>query len=642
MEDELPTQSVTEKLYGLICEDVRSRTVWDDRQATWYKMRHDGLRAQHKPWPGAADLHYPLIDTTIEKFKPFYLAQLFGTELVAQFVAQKIELQGFATEVAQWFDYKLKQQSNLEPEIHVGIDKMLMAGHEPIKVYWDAEEKRLAFDAVEPIHCIVPDQTECPKDADRITFVHHFTPDGFKRDPRFKAKVAELGDDFVQRITGQGAQSSSDYGRLDQIKDIREGITHAGKDSDIVIVWEVWENTVEDGWWIHYFSPLAPEEPVRVSQRNPFHHEECPVVRFDCEIKDKGWYASRGIPEKLAPFEQSLCKMWNDKHNAMTVFNRPMFSATAPIPNASNLKLHPGQILPYGVQAVTMGRPPVSFDEEMNSMAGVAERLIGVPDYGIGEGNDKNDARTATEVTRIGQQQSSGIQLRSKVFLMALRKLLGLAWETLIQYDKDTVYFVGEQMKTLPQQALDLDGWSLMPNASSETWDRNAEFQKALALYQLFGPNQGNPQGSPYIKQAPLVQQVLENNDPRKVALMFQDPMQGEQNEYEDEVVKIPALMEGAPLAPKPNENQAVRIKAVTDFIASRDHLGIQLTPIQLQGLQGRVQANMAMLQQKNPQEAAQVQQGLMQQAAQNVVPMQPQGDPLQAPANPAPMEGAQ
>ena len=66
--------STLRSLYSQVCDDIRSRQQWLSRQGTWYAMRHNGLRRQHKPWPGASDLHYPLADTIIEKLKPFIVA----------------------------------------------------------------------------------------------------------------------------------------------------------------------------------------------------------------------------------------------------------------------------------------------------------------------------------------------------------------------------------------------------------------------------------------------------------------------------------------------------------------------------------------------------------------------------------------
>ena len=77
-------------------------------------------------------------------------------------------------------------------------------------------------------------------------------------------------------------------------------------------------------------------------------------------------------------------RMWNEKHDCMTLFNRPMLSADKDFPNVSNIKCRPGQILPFSVRPIVMGSPPISFDDEMENCRIVAEQRIAVPDFSLG------------------------------------------------------------------------------------------------------------------------------------------------------------------------------------------------------------------------------------------------------------------
>lgn len=493
-------------LYPKICQDIRARLLWLSRQSVWYAMRHDGLRRRHAPWPGAADLHYPLADSIIEKLKPFYFNQLFGSETVAQLTARRPELTLFAGDAALWFDYKLKQASNLETELLLAIDRMLMAGHVPVKIYWDADRRRLAFDAIEPQHCIVPEGTQTLEDADRVTLVHHLSAEGYLRDARFPRKDAE----FLQRITGRGTSEDGESPELEGTRQLREGITHAAAGENTVIVWEIWEQR-QEGWWVHWLSPLAPETPLRPSQRNPFRHGRLPLVRFDCEVKDKGHYASRGIPERVGAFEAALCKNWNEKSDHMTLCNRPLFTSASPIPNAGNLRLIPGQIIPGGLAAVQMPPPPVSFDQEMNSTRTLAEQSVGTPDFGVLQ---RQGHRTATEVERVVSLLNIAVELRARTFRMSLSALLQTAWSTLLQYDRDTRYFAGGELHDLQEAALAPEEWLIEANGSSESWDRPAQLQRAVQRKQLFA-------GSPWIDQRELDRSILELDDPRLVKRLF-------------------------------------------------------------------------------------------------------------------------
>jgi hypothetical protein len=475
-------------------------------------MRHDGLRRKHKPFPHAADLHFPLADSIIEKLKPFYFNQLFATESVAQFVPKRPELAGLAEEISGWFDYKLKQQSNLECELLIAIDKMLMSGHVPVKVYWECgaagEPGRLAFDAIEPQHCLVPEGTCELEEADRVTLVHQLSVEQYRRDVRFQRQ----DEGFLQRIAGRGVSESGDDAQLRQISELREGITHASND-DTIIVWEIWEQTA-GGWLVHWISPLAPEEPLRPTQRNPFAHGLLPIVRFDAEVKDKGHYSARGICERVAAYEVALSKAWNEKSDYMTFCNRPLFTSASPIPNAGNLRLLPGQIIPGGLQAVTMPAPPVSFDQEMAGTRQVAEYNIGIPDFGLGREDQMTSRRTATEIHQVSGLMNVSMELRGRTFRLALGKLLRLAWATLAQFDSDTEYYVLGDLRTLSNTALLAEGWRLEPNGSPESWNRPAQMQRAINRKQLFA-------GAPWIDQRELDRSILELDDPRLVKRLF-------------------------------------------------------------------------------------------------------------------------
>lgn len=502
-------------LHGKVCTDLRSRQAWLNKQAAWYQMRHDGIRRKHKPFPHAADLHFPLADSIIEKLKPFYFNQLFATEAVAQFVPKRPELAGLAEEIGGWFDYKLKQQSNLECELLIAIDRMLMSGHVPVKVYWECgaagEPGRLAFDAIEPQHCLVPEGTRDLEEADRVTLVHQLSVEQYLRDIRFQRQ----DEGFLKRIAGRGLSESGDDAHLRQISDLREGITHSSND-DTIIVWEIWEHTAE-GWLVHWISPLAPEEPLRPTQRNPFAHGRLPIVRFDTEVKDKGHYSARGICERVGAYEVALSKAWNEKTDYMTFCNRPLFTSASPIPNAGNLRLLPGQIIPGGLQAVTMPAPPVSFDQEMTSTRQIAEYNIGMPDFGLSQEGETTARRTATEIHQVSGLMNVTMELRGRTFRLALGKLLRLAWATLVQYDAASEYYVLGEPRSLSRPAALSDGWRIEPNGSPEAWNRVAQMQRAIHRKQLFA-------GAPWIDQRELDRSILELDDPRLVKRLFLAP----------------------------------------------------------------------------------------------------------------------
>src|SRR6266567_1905397 len=103
-----------ESIYKQMTGALKDRATWESRQDSWYRLRYTGIKRRVKPYPNAPDVHYPLVDTVIEKLKPFYAQQVYANERVATFISQKGKSREMTTAAEQFFDYSLKQRSNFE------------------------------------------------------------------------------------------------------------------------------------------------------------------------------------------------------------------------------------------------------------------------------------------------------------------------------------------------------------------------------------------------------------------------------------------------------------------------------------------------------------------------------------------------
>ena len=643
---------MSQELVSGILEDIQARESWAQRQTVWYQMRTSGIRRRSKPYPGAADLHFPLVDTMIEKWKPFYFQQLHSTETLATFVSTDQEHQAFTTELAYHFDYKLKQRSNLEREILVAIDHMLTSGAVCVKTYWDPSKHRIQFDAVRPSHVIVPWHTRDLQDADRLVHVIPMSCAAYKA----KGELYKQDPAFIARIKGRGQKPEQNGSGETEQREIREGITHSTSD-DQIIVWEVYERVTEHPnkpetsatsyqekeetpapavpedlpigavyaglspdpeataaptipaivdeepaeprtfWRVHTISPLAPDEPIRDPIELPYDHGELPFVRFEQEITDAGHYSSRGLPEIVGAFETSLCKLWNGKHDYMDFVNRPMFSTDRDIPNAANIRAQPGQILPFGVQKVDLGAPPVSFDIEMQSTRQIAEDRVQMPDTGLTKAQDIRSPRTATEISRVAGLLNMGVDLKSRMFRKSLGEIYRQAWRILLQFDSGTAYLWQDEVKDLDINAL-VDAYEVLPNGSADSWNREAKLEKAIARMKMFA-------GDPFIRQGELRKTVLELDDSQLIRRLYVDPEERGREEVEDEMIVIPSLLEGIPVPVKPGQDHAARVRALMAFLQDPARQEAPPTPRAMRGIQGRIQAHLQALQQENPQAAA-------------------------------------
>lgn len=573
-------------LHGQIEEAVDQRQPWELRQSRWYELRHHGLRRQNKPWLKAADMHWPLIDTQIEKLKPLFLQQALGMDVVASFVPMRQQLNAYTKVAEDWFNYKIREKTNFQEEILSWVDYTLMSGRAVIKCFWNPGDKRVGFEAIDPLYFLVPAYTVDLQDADWAVQVMPMSVPAYRRMARQmgwksdKATIDKIrGNPQEDNIPGTNVESD--------VKNLREGITYTNN-PDMIIVWEVYRKTDDGKWQIYTYSPADKSIDLREPMELPYDHGQLPFIDFPYEIKDKGWFSPRGVCEILAPFELSMTSMWNHKHDAMTLYNRPLFRAERELPNSINLRFQPGQILPYGVAPVTMPQPPISFDVEINNTRAVAEQRIGTPDYGINsmvEG--QSSRRTATEIKSINAQAMQSGDLRARLFRMALGKLYRQAWSLYIQYDKQSLqYRFAEDSLSADPVALH-DQYELEPKGGMDMVSRQAMVNQAIARKQLFAQ-------SPWVDQVELDKSIMELDDPTLIKRLLRDPGQKAQDELEDEAKLIPTLLVGIPVPAKPGQNFAGRIGVLMQYLQGAQQQGQQFPPAAMNAIMQRLDSLLA------------------------------------------------
>ena len=564
---------MSESIYDLVIDDIKSRAQWETRQGVWYQMRNDGLRRKSKPWPNASDLHFPLIDTTINKLKPAFFQQAMGLDVLATFVPMRSQLAGFTTAAEHWFSYKMHEKTNYATEVMSWIDHMLVTGHSVMKTYWNPETKQVEFQAIDPMYVIVPPWTKEIKTADRITQVMPMSLETYKR-----AGLYDTSKSTIDRIQSGKIEDSGIIDNLKYDKEIREGITHS-IDKDQIIVWEVYSHDEDGKWVMECFSPQAPDIPLRDTMEVPFDHDNPPFVSCKYEITDGGWFSPRGVCEILAPFEASLTKVWNEKMDASTLFNKPLFKAERDLPNSVNLRLNPGQILPFGIAPVQMPNTPMDFDKDMMQTQSIAEQRVTVPDYGLMADRDR---RTATEIESVNAQAQQNMDLRLRLFRQALGDLFRQAFSILLQFDKKSLqYRFLEDSLTVDPKALH-DEYQLEPRGGMDMVSKAMLLNKAVQRKQLF-------MNSPWINQVELDKSILELEDPSLIPRLVQDPNQKEGDEVTDEKKILPALLVGEQIPVQQGQDYRVRIGVIMQFLEKSSQGGMQFSPQAQQAISGRL-----------------------------------------------------
>ena len=604
-----------DELYSLTLDDLRDRSLWETRQQLFYDLRHHGVRRKSKPWPGASDAHFPLSDTIISNLKPYYVQQLFALDVVATFVSLRDQNTAVTTAASQWFDYKLKQSSNLQTEIISAIDAMLVSGRGILKTTYDFDKNGLRFESVDPMHLIVPNTCKDLKSADRFTHVQQYTPESYRRQTNFNQD-----EDFIARITGGNNETAGDNTRRGS-EDIREGITEGYERQ--IIVWETYVQNDDGTWTVHTYSPSDPSTPVRPSMEIPFDHGQPPFTSFAYEIKDPGWYSPRGVVEQVAVFETALTKLLNEKNDCMSLYNRPLFRSSRSLPNTSNLRFVPGQILPEDIQPIPMPSPPISFDQHMVLYRELAQQRVSTPDFGIAQSLDRTDRRTATEVNAIGNLFSQSADLRMRTFRMFLSDLYEQCWSLLTQYDSTSLnYFYLDTLQQVPQEAIHSQ-YNITPSGSADGVNKQWHYQKAIGRMQMFSQD-------PFINQLELRRSVLEADDSGLVKRLLTDPNTKAADQAEEQAIELSVMKIGFPAAVKPTDDHATHVRTMLDYMALKAGQGAQADPVELQRIQEHIAQHMAAFAEQDSkaarQLAAEVQElsNAVNQASQNAVPPQP------------------
>ena len=592
-----------QKLNTAVLQDLADRSVWDTRQRMFYEMRHHGLRRKNKPWPGASDVHFPLVDTTISELKPAYFQQLFATDLIAQFIPTSPQVAEYTTAAAQWFDHRVKQKTNLETEVLSAVDAMLMCGTGVLKVLWDYSSKRLKYYTVDPQHIVVPAWTRDLADADRICHISVYSIESYKRQKHLKQDKA-----ILDQIVGSYGEDSGDM-NTEAAKYEREGLTFPEKEK--IIVWEVYYRCPDTGQWlICTYSPTSPDIDLRPTMKIPYNHGKPPFVIFNYEIKDPGFYSSRGVVELQAIFEAELTKLMNEKNDAMTLFNRPLYRAERDMPNSGNLRMTPGSILPYGIQPVAHQSPPISFDQQMNIMREIAQNRVSTPDFGLTQTLQNTERRTATEIQAIGGLYQQSSDLRMRIFRIALGNLYRMSWSILLQYDKTSLdYWYLDTAQQIPQEALH-ERYGIQPTGSADGVNKQLLMQKAITRFQMFA-------NDPYIDQGQLRKTILESDDATLVKRLYVDPMMEQANQAEDQANEITFLRLGFPAVVKDSDDHLVHIQTVMAYITNRADTGAAPEPAEGQFLEQHIAEHLEKLKEADPKVGRQVEQELKNLFAQ-------------------------
>lgn len=572
---------------------IAERSLWEKRQRLYYLLRHDGLRRINKPGPWAADQHMPIIDNCISSLKPFWSAQVFGGTRLCDFVSMRGQLADTTESAADFHDFQLRHRTNYRYKMEQSIDTMLLRGRGVLLATTNPfRDHKIEFQSIDPLYILMAQQYDDFDDADYWIWVQTLSVEQYRRNRNYDQSA-----DVINAIKGKKDYTleSSEYD-----KQLREGVTHSSRDNEIVL-WHHWERT-ESGFNIKTFSPQAADKKIRDAYQCPYEsggEVSCPFNSITMEVKGEGgWYAPRGIAELNAAFEAYACTLWNNKTDAMKFGNTPLFTSENDVQNTANIRFNPGEFIPGNIRAVEMPQPAFSFDQEMNSVRGMAEQRARIPDFGITDDAESgpSNPRTATENNRIAGLQNVGADYNGEIFRnVRLSKIYKHTWGLMVQFKPRQVsYFIGDDLKELPEQALH-DEYLVIPTGGPA--NKMEKIQRAGQRYEAF-------KGAPNIDQDEIAKDVISADDSRLVKRLLIPMNQKQASEAYQEDVEIGVLSMGRPVPVLPNQDHATRIMELVGYLHKQVALGEAHDPIASQRINEHLAEHFKALKEAQPQAA--------------------------------------
>lgn len=598
---------------------LANRAVWEQKQRLFYTMRHDGIRRTNKPFPGAADAHFPLIDMHIGDLKPFWVAQAFGGERLADFVALREQLAEMTEASADFFDFELRYRTAFRLQYERMCDTMLLRGRGLLKAVVDPfKNYKIAINAVDPQFVLMNGNFDDFEDSDEFFEVQKLTVPQYRRNRNY-----DQSDSVIDAIRGRD-KFSFDAEEMD--RQLREGITHSNKSGEIML-WHHYRQT-PGGWTVTTFSPMASDVVIR----KPFGvaykvdgEASLPFYSFTMEIKEAGWYAPRGLAELNAAFEMYATKLWNDKSDAMTYGNKPLFTGDAALANGANIRFLPGEYIPNNITAVQMPQPAYSFAEEINATRSLSEQRSKTPDYGITQDGEPGKPRTATENNRIASLQAVGADHNGDMFKgIRLLKFYKHVWGLIVQFkSRNLSYYAAENLKTIPEQAMH-DAYLTLPAGGSA--NKAQKLQRASNRFMGL-------KGAPNVDQDGLVRDLLAADDARLIPKLLIPMNQKSQIEAFQEDVELGVMAGGRPVPVMQGQDHATRIMEILGWLHAQQIKGMPVDPGAKQVIMQHLGQHMQMLKQSDPQAFKQIAMQVKQMEAAAMA---------QQPANVAQMPGQQ
>jgi len=401
---------IVEHAVEAIGDIEKARSPWAEKLARLYRQRFGIRNEKIFPWPGAANLHFPLIDKTIRRLKAMFVRLVIGAYPIVTIAAQD---QGLARKVEQFLEWLLRIKMAILRPLVILADAMLSFGKGFLKVTWNYEtrsvtEKRSVADifrGLDPTKLPTPVQAQMlatsfglrlPDDLELLRKIHERLDAGDEdiavvRDVVVHDEplwtVIHPMDLYVEPGTGDIEQAEFIAHRIRMSSEVLRSRERAGfykntsdviefaeaarptrfsesiigdseKREDVTRSSAVGEADIHECYLLHDINGDGVKErcvltihvPTKTALRFiefPYWHGEWPITAFDFELTDGRWLSARGVSDLLEDIEKEIDIQHNAKIDSMSLTNAPIgFYARSSGLQPDDIQWIPGQFVP--------------------------------------------------------------------------------------------------------------------------------------------------------------------------------------------------------------------------------------------------------------------------------------------------------
>lgn len=422
------------------------------------------------------------------------------------------------------------------------------------------------------INVIVPNGTTEVQTSPRIihdTWVHlHMLKEMAEKGIYDKTAVEEL----------EAEQSQRDD-RLNTLHEARnEGVDSERGDNELFNLREAQCWYEDEKWvftWIEQPNTKGnkKETDIKVIQETkfPYEHGKWTWIKHDHELKSPRWFSSRGIPEQIRGLQQVVDKMFNNRIIRDEINNSPMIRIDPTIAagmGGNEIKFKPGQGLIAGENQIEImnraNTTDVSSERLEQQAKAYTEEYVGSTDFTIKSAVSPGGNRTKGEIEIAQSNANRLIGTDIALFIETLSEVAHMMY-LLLKEIVVAPMVIGGVVLTPDDFLTQVDvSWS----GSVEATDSVFQQQKALQHLQVL-----TTYAAPFgLLSADKVYNALRmyfeaDPDVEDISMLIDKPIVAQINEVEDQQLDIIRMKNGFDVQVKPDENHALRIQVIEQFI---------------------------------------------------------------------------